>query len=123
MEIVGIIKEIGDTATFGEKGFKKRELTLVTDEKYQQTLMIEFTQDRVDLLNSLHRGDNIRVSINLRGREWTNKEGVTKVFNSIHGWRVDYAVATIEQSGSLPSAPSGPSGPAKSTDDFDNLPF
>jgi hypothetical protein len=89
MEVTGKIKLIGETQTFGTSGFRKRELVVTTDEQYPQMLMIEFVQDKTDALNSYKVGDDVKVSINLRGREWINPEGVAKYFNSIQGWRIE----------------------------------
>ncbi len=89
MEITGKIKLIGETQTFGASGFRKRELVVTTDEQYPQMLMIEFVQDKTDALNSYTVGEDVKVSINLRGREWINPEGVAKYFNSIQGWRIE----------------------------------
>lgn len=89
MTVTGKIKLIGDTATFGTSGFRKRELVITTAEQYPQDLMIEFVQDKCDLLDKCKVGENIEVSINLRGREWINPEGVAKYFNSIQGWRLE----------------------------------
>ncbi len=89
MEITGKIKLIGETQTFGASGFRKRELVVTTDEQYPQMLMIEFVQDKTDALNSYNVGEDVKVSINLRGREWINPEGVAKYFNSIQGWRIE----------------------------------
>lgn len=89
MEVTGKIKLIGETQTFGASGFRKRELVVTTDEQYPQMLMIEFVQDKTDALNSYSVGEDVKVSINLRGREWINPEGVAKYFNSIQGWRIE----------------------------------
>ena len=48
-------------------------------------------QDKCDILNKYKEGDNVKVGINLRGREWINPEGVAKYFNSIQGWRIESA--------------------------------
>ncbi len=89
MEVQGSIKTIGKTQTFGEKGFRKRELVLNTDEQYPQSILIEFVQDKCDILNNYSEGQRVKVGINLRGREWVNPQGETKYFNSIQGWRID----------------------------------
>ena len=39
---------------------------------------------------------HVKVSINLRGREWINPEGVAKYFNSIQGWRIENELAVEE---------------------------
>ena len=96
MEVTGKVKMIGETQTFGEKGFRKRELVLTTDEQYPQHILIEFVQDKCDLINEFFMDDVVKVSINLRGREWVNPQGETKYFNSIQGWRIEKA-QTLEK--------------------------
>ena len=97
MEVSGRIKMIDDTKAFGANGFRKREVVVTTDEQYPQHIMIEFTQDKCDLLNSYTVGEPVKVSINLRGREWVNPQGETKYFNSIQGWRIEKAGAEAPQ--------------------------
>ena len=68
MEIQGKVKVINETQNFGSNGFRKRELVITTDEKYPQHIMIEFVQDKTDLLNSIKVGMNVKVNINVGGR-------------------------------------------------------
>jgi translation initiation factor IF-3 len=88
MEVVGKIKLVNAEQVVSEK-YKKRELVVVTDEQYPQSIMVEFAQDKCDLLNLYKEGDSVKVSINLRGREWVNPEGISKYFNTIQGWRIE----------------------------------
>ena len=121
MEVIGKIKLISDTQTFGTGGFKKRELVVTTDEQYPQMIMVEFVQDKCDLLNSYSVGQDVKVSINLRGREWINPEGVAKYFNSIQGWRIEGMQASAPQN--LP--PTNKFQPADNinSSEPDDLPF
>jgi len=89
MEISGKIKLIDETKTYGAKGFRKREVVIVTNEQYPQSILVEFIQDKCDLLNSYNVGQEVKISINIRGREWTNPQGEVKYFNSIQGWRIE----------------------------------
>ena len=89
MEVTGKIKVIGKTETYGAKEFKKRQSVLITDEQYPQNILIEFVQDKCGLLDKYQVGQDVKVGINLRGREWTNPQGEVKYFNSIQGWRID----------------------------------
>jgi len=89
MEVTGKIKWIDETKTYGNNGFRKREVVITTEEQYPQQILIEFIQDKCELLNTYQVGQNVKIGINLRGREWTNPEGETKYFNSIQGWRID----------------------------------
>jgi hypothetical protein len=88
MEVVGKVKFVGEEQSVSTS-FKKRELVVSTDEQYPQHILIEFAQDKCDLVNGLAVGAGVKVSINLRGREWVNPQGETKYFNSIQGWRVE----------------------------------
>ena len=97
MEVVGKIKLINETQTFGASGFRKRELVVTTSEQYPQDISIEFVQDKCDILNNYAVGQDVKVGINLRGREWINPEGVAKYFNSIQGWRIDKDKLTVEE--------------------------
>jgi hypothetical protein len=89
MEVKGKITKIDETKSFGGNGFRKRELVVATEEQYPQMIMIEFIQDKCDLLDTVKVGQDVTVSINLRGREWINPEGEAKYFNSIQGWRIE----------------------------------
>ncbi len=89
MEVIGKVKLIGEVQTFGSNGFRKRELVVTTDEQYPQMIMVEFVQDKCDLLNNFAVGQDVKVAINLRGREWINPQGEAKYFNSIQGWRIE----------------------------------
>ena len=88
MEVLGRIKMVGQVQDVSPT-FRKREVVVTTEEQYPQHILIEFTQDKCDLLNSFQIGEQVRVSINLRGREWVNPQGETRYFNSIQGWRID----------------------------------
>lgn len=118
MEVVGKIKLIGDVQTFGSNGFQKRDYVVTTDEQYPQQIKIELHQDKCDLINKYKVGDNIKTSINLRGKEWINDKGVANYFNSIVGWRIE----SVENAPNVPLPP--PSEDAKlGEQEQDDLPF
>ena len=89
MEVNGTIKVLENTVEVGAKAFKKRLLVVTTDDQYPQHIGIEFVQDKTELLNNYKVGQEVKVSINLGGREWINPEGVAKYFNSVNGWRIE----------------------------------
>lgn len=124
VEVSGKIKVLGDVKTFGDNGFRKREIVVTTQEQYPQHLLIEFIQDRCELLDSFNVGENVKISINLRGREWENPEGDVKYFNSIHGWRIEKQ-DSMEKDG-IPSPDQAPGFEEKTDEDSeveDDLPF
>jgi translation initiation factor IF-3 len=95
MEVIGKIKVINPTQEVTAT-YKKRELVVTTDEQYVQHILIEFSQDKCAILDNYQVGQSVKVSINLRGREWTNPQGETKYFNSIQGWRIEKQENNIE---------------------------
>ncbi len=122
MEVIGKVKLIGDVQTFGTGGFKKRELVVTTDEQYPQMIMIEFVQDKCDLLNNYKVGQDVKVAINLRGREWINPEGVAKYFNAIQGWRIENLSSQAAPS-NLPPVDQFQPASNVSDEEPDDLPF
>lgn len=88
MEISGKVKVINAEQQVSAT-FKKRELVVATEEQYPQYISINFVQDKTELLDRFAIGDEVKVSINLRGREWVNPQGETKYFNDIQGWRIE----------------------------------
>ncbi|MDD3771096.1 MAG: DUF3127 domain-containing protein [Weeksellaceae bacterium] len=123
MEISGRIKKIFEEQTF-PSGFRKKEIVVTTQEQYPQDVLIEFLQDKVSLIEPLSEGDEIRISINIRGREWINPEGVAKYFNSISGWRVEKIGAGTEAPEEYTNIPPiAPTIPSQDDSGVDDLPF
>jgi translation initiation factor IF-3 len=91
MEVVGIIKLLDETQEIGTNSFKKRQVVVTTADQYPQDILIEFTQDKVNLLNEFTVGSSVKIAINLRGREWINPQGEAKYFNSLQGWKIEQA--------------------------------
>lgn len=132
MEITGTIKKLGPVQQI-TPSFMKREVVILTDEMYPQTIMVEFAQSRTTLLDGFTEGQYVRVSINLRGREWADaKTGEVRYFTSIGGWKIEAAVpaqavpaAAPVQAPANPFAPGQPmppvGGPLHQTDD--DMPF
>lgn len=122
MEITGRIKVINAEQQVSAT-FRKREMVVTTEEQYPQHILIEFGQDKCDLLNSYKVGEQVKVSINLRGREWVNPQGETKYFNSIQGWRVERLVAEAPVHAAPVAAPAFEPAPDFKEEDHDDLPF
>lgn len=125
MEVQGKIKMIGETQTFGGNGFRKREVVVTTEEQYPQHIMVEFVQDKTDLLNNFKVGQPVKIGVNLRGREWVNPQGETKYFNSIQGWRIENLQAGSPGAQNQPPQPDTSFAPAQdlNDEDYDDLPF
>ncbi len=124
MEILGRVKVINPEQQVSAT-FKKRELVVTTDEQYPQHIMIEFTQDKTTLLDAYTPGEQVKVSINLRGREWVNPQGETKYFNSIQGWRIEKLQSEAPQANVPPMPAADAFEPASNfnEEEHDDLPF
>ena len=68
--------------------FTKRDVVVTTDEQYPQDISVQFVQDKCELLDAYKVGDDVKIGINLRGREWVNPQGVAVYFNTIQGWNI-----------------------------------
>lgn len=125
MELVGTVKKIFDTQSF-PSGFQKRELILLTQEQYPQPISIEFLSEKIMLLDTLSEGDQVKIGINIRGREWTNPQGEVKYFNSITGWRLEKVMENSHEP--TQAAPTHTAAPVSNDNPFaeeeeDDLPF
>lgn len=125
MEVTGKIKVVNPTQQVSAS-FKKRELVVATEEQYPQFISINFVQDKCDLLDNYKVGDAVKVSINLRGREWVNPQGETKYFNDIQGWRIEKMQTEAPSApGMAPMPPAEAFAPATNfnEEEHDDLPF
>ena len=94
MTVNGTVKHIGADMQVSAS-FKKRELVVTTEEQYPQHILINFTQDKTEYLDVLKVGEKVSISINLRGREWVNPEGLSKYFNDSQFNKLPVAPAPI----------------------------
>jgi len=94
MEIQGQIKVIFATETVGQNGFQKRDLVITTEEQYPNDIIIQFTQSKCALLDTLQVGQRVNVHFNLQGREWTSPQGEVKYFNTVVGWKIELIQTT-----------------------------
>ena len=130
-KLSGIVKVVNPTVQVSEK-FAKREF-VVTDASsmYPQDIMFQSTQDKCSLLDNVQVNDQVEVSFNLRGREWTSPQGEVKYFNTLEAWRIDKVGSTngtaMPQGGpsamSLDSVSSVTASQANVESADDDLPF
>ncbi|NHM05901.1 DUF3127 domain-containing protein [Flavobacterium sp. CYK-4] len=124
MEVTGKIKMIDATKEVGASGFRKRDVVVTTDEQYPQHILVQFVQDKCELLNGYAVGDVVKVDINLRGREWINPQGEAVYFNTIQGWRIGKLQAEAPQPiAQMPAAPAFEPAPSFTEEEHDDLPF
>ena len=94
--------------------FQAREFVLeIPDGNYPQLVKFQAVQDRCALLDNFNEGDRIKVSFDLRGREWNGK-----YLTNLNAWR-------IERAGAADATSSGPADerfPADPFPDYSNTP-
>ena len=93
-EIAGKIKVINPTKEVSDS-FKKREIVVTTDEQYAQHILIDFIQDKCAVLDSYKVGEEVLVSINIRGKEHTTKDGEVRYFNQLQGWKIERTSSAV----------------------------
>ena len=118
MEIQGRIKVIFAPESVGANGFQKRDLVITTEEQYPNDIIIQFTQSKCALLDTLRVGQRVKVHFNLQGREWTSPQGEIKYFNTIEGWKIELVQTTnvanqqpVQQAPQQPVAQATPAPP------------
>jgi hypothetical protein len=94
MEVIGVLKVKEETVQVSEK-FKKREfvIELTDNPKYPQTIQFQLVQDNCPILDQFNLDSKLRVEFELRGRKWTNPDGVDKYFNSLQAWKIETLTA------------------------------
>ncbi len=114
-EINGTLKVLEDLQTFAS-GFTKREFVIeVPDGKYPQMIKFETVRDRIDQLNTLSVGDELKVTFDIRGNEYKGRYYV-----NLNAWKIESSGGGAGAGGS--SQGSAPSDPPPSSFDssFDN---
>ena len=122
-KINGIVKVVKNEEVISDK-FKKREFVLTdASSMYPQDILFQLTQDKTSLVDGLQPNDNVEVSFNLRGREWTSPQGEVKYFNTLEAWRVEKMGASTAPSPM--ETPAGAPAADFSNDgaEDDDLPF
>lgn len=97
----GTITAIKPTQQISDK-FSKREIVVNDNSRYPQEILFQFTNDNCMVLDSYKVGQDVEVSFNLRGREWTSPQGEVKYFNTLEGWKIEGTQVEQTQVDDLP---------------------
>ena len=123
MDITGTLKVKSEVQQIKDT-FKKREFVITDNSsQYPQHIMFELTQDKCSLLDNYQVGQDIKVYFNLRGREWTDKEGKVKYFNSLQAWKLENAGGNTTTTTKQSSSNEAPQETFSSKSENDDLPF
>jgi single-strand DNA-binding protein len=87
--------------------FQAREFVLeVPDGNYPQLIKFQAVQERCAMLDRFGEGDRIKVSFDLRGREWNGK-----YLTNLNAWRVEGAGEGTENSSGATTTTKSKSSP------------
>lgn len=124
-EIEGILHKTFDVES-KSASFQTREFVITTEGTYPQFVKFQLTQDKCGVIEGYPEGEKIKVSFDLRGREWQGK-----YFTNLNAWKIE-KVASQDSAFQSPTSSSQPIPPVfeENTDfggglpsDFDDLPF
>jgi hypothetical protein len=127
-ELAGTIKVIKDTEQVNDR-FSKREFVVSDNhDKYPQLIQFELTQDKCPLLDEFTVGNDVKVTFNVRGRDWKSPQGDTRYFVSLNAWKLEKTDSGMPPSsgGAVASAiPPGTEMVIECNDDeeIDDIPF
>lgn len=88
-EVIGKVYFKSEIELIGANQMAKQILVVETDAEYPQKLPIEFIKEKCDLLNNLQIGQQVKVSVNIRGNEYQDRNQVTRFGLSFQGWKID----------------------------------
>jgi hypothetical protein len=117
MKITGELIEKFDAVQVSEKYLKREFVLKVKEGNYFQELLIQLGQDNCYLIDSIKVGEQIECNINLKGRPWTNPQGVKKWFNTLECWSI------AVQQGSTPAPQQVQQGTPQVQENDSDLPF
>lgn len=107
--------------------FKKREFVVeMVDGAYTQLVKFQMVQNNCEKLDGFNEGDDVKVTFNLRGREWTSPQGEVKYFSTLDAWKIDTQAAAPVQQAAPASAPTSipsPTDAPPAAQSNDDLPF
>ncbi len=124
MDIKGKAHYVSDVINVTDS-FRKRELVIEFAEnpQYPEFVKFEAIQDRCSLMDTVKVGDEVEVFFNLKGREWTNKQGEKQYFNTLQIWKVNVLGASDSAAGHTTPEYAAPIDISAAPGEDDDLPF
>ena len=99
-ELNGTVKVIFEEKTFGS-GFNVREFVITTEaDKYPQDICLQCVKEKVEMVNQLKVGDSVKVSFDLRGREYQDR-----YFVNLNAWKIEASSKNSDDSSDYDSPP------------------
>ncbi len=88
----GVVEEVGQTQTVGSNGFTKRDIIVGndvdTENRYPNPVKFTFKRMNCSLLDSIQKGQRVKVRFAIDGRRWDGPRG-TQYFVDLTGIKID----------------------------------
>jgi len=88
MRLRAKIKKIGSPRQI-DANFMVQSVIVETDEKKAQTFEIEFYNEKIKLLKSFSKGQEVLFHIKLKGKEWINPDRKSIYVVNFVAWRAE----------------------------------
>jgi hypothetical protein len=129
LEIQGTIHVISKEQQVSEK-FRKRDFVLhvanETNPQYDDFIQLQMSQDKCNKLDEVEVGYEVKVFVNIRGKEYSKKDGSGMgYFNTLEAWKIDVQKSVPVGSGEtgLIRKEDAPEPPPSQNGEGDDLPF
>ena len=123
-EYTGVVEEVLPVQTFAS-GFTKREVVIGNDvdspSKYPNPVKFSFTKDNCSLLDTVQKGQRVKVSFFINGRRWDGPKG-TSYFVDLTGRKIEVLNADGSSTEPVP-APAEPDFGGDAGGEADDMPF
>ncbi len=84
-EMTGTVKVVMETKTSNSGTFTWREFVLTSeDDRYPQDILFRVVKDRCAILDSISQGERLKVTFDIRGREYQGR-----YFVNLEAFRID----------------------------------
>jgi single-strand DNA-binding protein len=83
-DLNGKVKLVMDTKTISPTFTVREFVVTVEDGKYPQDIALQVVNDKVNLLDNLSEGQEVKVSFDIRGREYNGR-----YFNNLQAWKIE----------------------------------
>ena len=86
-ELTGRLHKVFPTESKSDR-FQARDFVVeISPNGYTQYVKFQLTQDKCDIIENFNEGNDVKVSFDLRGREWQGK-----YFTNLNAWKVENLV-------------------------------
>lgn len=116
-ELSGTIKKIFDQQDF-PSGFYKQEFVVTTDERFPQDIKLDCLKEKVEMLKNFQEGSAVKVSFDVRGREWNDR-----FFVDLTAWKIEPAEAGAAEASRMEQSQPAEDPAQYGIEEDDEVPF